>query len=184
MQVEADDTATLLLDGESVVAEAHAIEMKLETPTAVSFEEAAAMSIPVPEDQHPFPECFVCGPARISGDGLCVYPAEVEEKRMVAAAWVPDASLARAGNVVADEFMWAALDCPSGFAAALLEPQAVIILGRLRATLVEPVKVGDRLVVVAWPLEKSGRKLSAGSAILSEGGHLKGLARATWIELR
>jgi hypothetical protein len=37
--------------------------------------------------------------------------------------------------------------------------------------------------VVGWPLDKEGRRLSAASAIFSEDGDLKGLARATWIDL-
>ena len=155
----------------------------LEAPNPVSFEKAAEIAAALPPDGHPYPECFVCGPLREPRDGLCIYPAELEGHDMVAAPWIPDDTLSRDDGVIEDVFMWAALDCPSGFATYLLAPGSTIILGRLTAKIVEPVFVGERLVTVAWPVDRDARKLFSGSAVFSEQGHLKGLAQATWIEL-
>src|SRR5690606_13318613 len=65
---------------------------------------------------HPAPECFVCGPTR-GADALRIFCGSVSQDGVVAGPWTPDRSLAPDGTTIADEFVWAALDCP-GFAAA------------------------------------------------------------------
>ena len=183
LDVHRDGDNLSLFDGDTLVAEGGPAETTLEAPNPVAFEKAAEIATPLPPGGHPYPECFVCGPLREPRDGLCIYPAELEGHGLVAAPWIPDDTLAHDDGVIEDVFMWAALDCPSGFASFLLAPGSTIILGRLAAKIVERVSVGERLVTVAWPVDRDGRKLLAGSAIFSEQGHLKGLAQATWIEL-
>ncbi len=184
LRVESSEQEARLIDDSILIAEAKFSEPEIDPPDAVSYEEAAAVSTPIPPDEHPFPECFVCGPLRQRGDGLRIYPQLLGERPLVAASWLPDESLSDGTGSVRDEFIWAALDCPGGFAAWLLDPQAQCLLGRLRATVVGRVSVGDRLVVMGWPVNKDGRKLHAGTAVFSEHGELKGLAQATWINLR
>ena len=41
--------------------------------------------------------------------------------------------------------------------------------------------VGERCVVVGWPLGEEGRKLYAGTALYGEDGRPLARARATWI---
>ena len=41
---------------------------------------------------HPFPGCFVCGPAREPGDGMRLFPGRVSGGR-TACTWTPGASL-------------------------------------------------------------------------------------------
>src|SRR2546429_181527 len=65
-------------------------------------------------EHHPYPTCFVCGPQRDAGDGLRIFPGPVEGRALYAAPWVPDESLADSMGLVRPEFVWAALDCPSG----------------------------------------------------------------------
>ena len=43
--------------------------------------------------------------------------------------------------------------------------------------------VGTPCIVYAWPIATDGRKLHAGSAIVSEAGDLWGASRATWITI-
>jgi len=102
---------------------------------------------------------------------------------VLAAPWVPHESLADASGRVPPEFLWAALDCAGGFAIMPPEDQ-LILLGELCARLDGDVKVGERCVVVAWPLGVEGRKRLAGTAILSASGVPVAMARATWIEVR
>lgn len=184
LDVERDGDLVHLLDGQTLVAEGAPAEPTLQIPSAVPFAKAAQVAAPVPDGYHPYPECFVCGPLREPGDGLRIYPGEIKGRGMFAATWIPDETLGHDNGVLNDVFVWAALDCPSGFAASLLEPQSAIILGRLTARVVEPVLVGERLVVLGWPVNRDGRKLLAATAVFSEQGDVKGMAQATWIELR
>ena len=62
----------------------------LEAPNSVAFEKAAEIATPLPPDDHPYPECFVCGPLRSPRDGLWIYPAELEGHDLVVAPWIPD----------------------------------------------------------------------------------------------
>jgi len=80
--------------------------------------------------------------------------------------------------------VWAALDCPSGLAAADaagLPDGTMILLGRMAADLAVPPRPADRCRVVAWPVGRDGRKLAAGSALLGASGEVLAAARTTWI---
>ena len=43
--------------------------------------------------------------------------------------------------------------------------------------------VGDRSIVIGWPLGEDGRKLYSGTALFSQDGELRAMARATWVRL-
>ena len=80
--------------------------------------------------------------------------------------------------------VWAALDCPSGLAAAEaagLAQDTVILLGRMTASLAGLPLAGDQCRVVAWPSGRDGRKLIAGSALLGPGDEVLAAVRAVWV---
>ena len=156
-----------VFDGETLVAEVRATTVELELPEPVSFADARALE-PPPDPDHPFPECFVCGP---QGDGLRLRPGPVGDGRVVA-AWVPDQ--------VSHELVWAALDCPGAFAVNPAFSRGPTVLGRLAAHVAEVPSVRDELVVVAWDLGGSdGRRLHAGTALF-RGDRALAWARAVW----
>lgn len=97
--------------------------------------------------------------------------------------WIPDASLAERSGTLATEFIWAALDCPSGFALLPVPEGKTLVLGELCARVGSAVRPGDRCVVIGWPLHVDGRKHCAGSAIFTESGDAVAVGRATWIEV-
>ncbi|HTO06278.1 MAG TPA: hypothetical protein VMR86_04400 [Myxococcota bacterium] len=133
---------------------------------------------------HPFPGCYVCGPAR--EDGLRVFPGMVAGSDAVAAVWTPGAELCDATGRVAPEFLWAVLDCPSAFplleseAARALEP---MVLSKLCVALEGELRAGEAALVVAWPIAQDGPRGSAGAAIFGANGRIVGRARATWVSL-
>lgn len=135
---------------------------------------------------HPFPACFVCGPARGEGDGLRVFPGMVAGSDAVAALWTPDRSVCDARGRVAPEFVWAVLDCPTAFplleseAARALEP---MVLAKLCVALDGELRAGETARVVAWPIAQEGKRGTAGAAVFSESGAVVGRARATWVSL-
>ncbi len=183
LDVETNDEATVMRDGDAVVAEARSIrELEIEIPDPVSVEEAAAAREASPmQHEHPFPECFVCGPQRGAGDGLRVTCGPVGG-RMVASPWRVDDSVADENGEVGPEILWSVLDCPGGISGMLLPDVGTSVLGRLAAKIHLGVEPGRTYVAAGWPIYRDGRKLLAGSAVFSETGELVAHARATWIE--
>jgi hypothetical protein len=101
-----------------------------------------------------------------------------------AAPWTPDPSVVNGSGKVRPEVVWAALDCPSGIAAAEavgLPSDSAILLGRMTASLAALPAAGDQCRVIAWPDRCDGRKLTASSALLGPGGHVLAAARAVWL---
>ena len=89
---------------------------------------------------------------------------------------------------VAPEFVWAALDCPTGYAGGGarhlgLTGADLILLGRMSARIDARPKPGDRCVVVAWPTGRDGRKIFAGGALLGKDGEVLAVAQATWLQI-
>jgi hypothetical protein len=173
-----------LLDGGASVATGAPADVDLVVPGVVSFAEAELASRGYPGfGEHMFRRCFGCGPARAAGDGLRIFAGPVAGRRLVAAPWVPDASLTDGGRTVRSEFLWAALDCPSGWAAIIDADGRPSVLGELAASLADPVSLGERCVVLGWALGGEGRKRFAASAILGDDGAVRAVARSTWIAL-
>lgn len=156
-----------------------------EIPDLVSMAEACRSAGRARYFQDPFfPECFVCGPNRGSGDGLRIFPGPVPGRMLWAAPWTPDSSVAGPDGRVRPEMVWAALDCPSGIAAAegaALDPDTAIVLGRMTASVAVLPMLGDQCRVIAWPDGGYGRKLTAGSVLLGPGGEVLAVARAVWL---
>jgi hypothetical protein len=131
-------------------------------------------------EHHTFPQCFVCGPLREAGDGLRIFAGKAATAEGVAAPWIVDESL---GTPTATQFLWAALDCPSGFALWSPLEGTTVVLGQLTASIRGQLMPGDKCVAMGWPLHVEGRKRFAGSAVFSESGKLVALGRAIWIEV-
>jgi hypothetical protein len=186
VEVGEGGAAAGLGDGDDILAEAHRIEgLELEVPPPVPIEEAAAARRDSPlHHDHPFPGCFVCGPARDPGDGLAITPGPVAEG-IVGAPWEVDRSLPEENGGIAPEIVWAALDCPGGI-SAILDPRfgGVWVLGRLSVQIEGRVQAGDTCLALGWGIGQEGRKYEAGSALYSADGEVVARGRATWIELR
>jgi len=181
LEVDVTDGVARLMAGTTLVGEGRPAELDIAPPTPVSFEAATESS----KDyhgfrQHTFPNCFVCGPQRQPGDGLRIFAGPIEGREAVAAPWLVDESL---GTPTATDFLWAALDCPSGFALWSPLEGTTVVLGQLTASIRRQVRPGDKCVAMGWPLQVEGRKRFAGSAVFSATGQLIALARAIWIEV-
>ncbi len=185
LTIETADGSAALCDGEALVAEGSAAEApQLELPDPVTLEEAEAARSGSPLQQdHPFPMCFVCGPDGCKDGGLCLTCGPVEGRDVVAAPWQVDDSLPAPGGAVASELVWSVLDCPGGIAGMLVPEVGKSVLGRLTGRILEPIEAGATYVAVGWPIDRDGRKLSAGSAVTDRDGKALAVARATWIEI-
>jgi hypothetical protein len=168
----ADDRVELF-DGDALVAEGARAEVDLDVPAPVTLEEARKAARGYPGfETHAFPNCFVCGPEREPGDGLRIFAGRVDGRDVYAAPWTPAESRS--------ELVWAALDCPGAIAVGFPE-RGETLLGRLAARIDRLPEPGEPHVVVAWPLGEDGRKLYAGTALLTTSGEALARARATWI---
>lgn len=129
--------------------------------------------------------CYVCSPHRAPGEGLRVFcgPLEPGGELIVAGVWVPDAALADAEGCIAPRLVWAALDCPGGYAIAALNPDAHRqLLGTCAATLRRPLRAGARYILSSWQVAPpEGRKRFMGVAIHDVEGTLCAAARQIWI---
>jgi hypothetical protein len=178
-----EDGAVRLLRGEVTVAEGHSARLTIdvpETPTLAVATRAAQSFAGQRPEHHAFPTCFVCGPQR-EADGLCIFPGPAGDDGLLVAPWLPNAELA-ADGFVDPLFVWAALDCPSGFACMPLGTRTV--LASMTATLVASVYPDRAYIVTAWPIASEGRKHRAGSAIHEQDGRRVAVAEALWITLR
>lgn len=167
----------------TLIAEAEPGVLDEDVPAPPSFESAVDASTGYPwRLSHPYPGCFVCGTDRAEGDGLRLFPGPVHGARLVAAPWVPGPSLPHDEEGVHAEIAWAALDCPSLFGTVSFEEvTGTPLLGRIVADLVRRPRIGERCIVLGWPLGREGRKLFDAAALFGEDGELLGRSRATWI---
>ena len=189
--VATDDGTWELRDGAKIVATGRAASVELARIETASFDEAcvAELLTPVKPHEHPLPTCFVCGPARAKGDGLRIFAGPLgrhARNAVLAASWTPDANLAAEDGLIASEFLWSALDCPTGYACNYNQEsdsfdQAPLLLGRMSARIEARPRPGDRCVITAWPTGRDGRKRTAEAAAHDEAGRLLAVARATWI---
>jgi hypothetical protein len=186
LAVVRDGDRVELRDGEELVAEGERGQLLLDVPAPVTPEEAAAASEAGRDhwcDHHPFPTCFTCGPERAPGDGLRLFPGELDGG-LFATPWTPDASLDDGTGHVRSECVWAALDCPTSAPVANFATGPPMVLARLTARLGCRVIVGERHAIVAWPLAIDGRKHHAACALFDPEGRLLCASQALWIELR
>jgi hypothetical protein len=123
LRVDHRDGTAVVHDGDELVAEARPATFALAVPGMASPADARAASGRYPLFQgHPFPTCFTCGPDRAAGDGLRIFPGPLPGGDLWAAPWTPDPSVADQDGLVVPAVVWAALDCPGGFAAASATP--------------------------------------------------------------
>ncbi|MEU8224639.1 hypothetical protein [Kribbella sp. NPDC048915] len=168
-----------LVDGTAVVAEAVGVDGDVladATVDPVSPEEARAAEASYRGlRNHPFPGCFVCGPA--NPDGLQLKPGPIGDGR-TACTWTPAPALATEGQVDA-VFLWAALDCPGGWTIDLEGRPSV--LGQLTACVDARPEPGEECVVLGRYLGADGRKTFTASTLYDADGRVLARAKHTWI---
>ena len=189
LEVVRENDGAVLREGDDIVARAVPTTIELDAPEPVSVGVAvvAAESSRFRQapGEHPFPTCFVCGPARAEGDGLRLFPGRVDGTDLFAVPWSPASEFADRSGYVRDELVWAALDCPSSFAMYLEEDplEGPYVLGRLAVRIGARPRTDNDYVVTSWRVGVDGRKLFAGSALYDARGALLAIGRATWIRV-
>jgi len=182
LEFEPKQTGARLRYGAKVVIEAEPTMIDVAPPPPISTGTAmAAMAgSPALDPRHPFPTCFVCGPGRSRDDGLRIFPAALDGKLHVA-AWTPSAEFGDSQHRLQPEFLWAAMDCPTGFASGF-PLVGKLVTGRLAVQQLADILTETSCVLMAWPLGVEGRKHFS-AACLYQDQKLRAVARATWIRL-
>ncbi|TCN29991.1 hypothetical protein EV644_13619 [Kribbella orskensis] len=126
--------------------------------------------------KHPFPGCFVCGPA--NAEGLRLRPGPLGDGR-TACTWHPSTDLAAEDGLVDPVFLWAALDCPGGWAIDLEGRPSV--LGQMSACIDARPPAGEACVVMGRILSEDGRKTRTASTLYDSDGRVLARAQHTWI---
>jgi hypothetical protein len=182
LEFERTQAGGVLRHGAKIIVEAKPVTVAVTPSESIGFEAAreAMANSPALDARHPFPTCFVCGPKRGTGDGLRIFPAPVNGG-VYAAAWVPDPEFGGSDGFLLPEFLWAAMDCPTGFAAGF-PSVGTLVTGRLAVEQVNRVRTGKNCVLMAWPLEVEGRKHFS-AACLYQDEKLCAIAKATWIKI-
>lgn len=187
MQVVADDGGVSLFDGDKLIGSARSCDVSVEIPRAPTFDEArAAERRTIPADRHNLPTCFVCGPHREPGDGLRIHVGPLHPDTEgwsgpLAAVWIPQPDLADASGRVRPEFIWAALDCPTGYAAGFSDGSVFLLLGRQAVDILRRPSAGEKCIVLAKETQRDGRKHFAEGVLFGEDGKAVAVCKAVWI---
>ncbi len=184
LELRRDGAAVELLDGDELLARAEPAELDLDVPAAPTPAEAAAAAAALPpRTEHPFPDCFGCGPHRRQGDAVAALLGPLPGRpELWAGVWRPAAELPSAHGVAATETVWAALDCPS-FQPVQPSDGVPHVLGTLVARQERPVRLDADHVLLAWALGREGRRAASASAVIGPDGEVCARARAVWIAL-
>jgi hypothetical protein len=171
----ADDGTVEIWDGSTLVASAISAEPLggADLPAPVPFAEAEAAGASYEGlVGHPFPTCFACGTARDPADALCLRTGLLPgSDGLRAAAWTPAEST--------PEMVWAALDCPGGWASGIAGRE--MVLGTMTARVHALPAVGEPHVVLAGPRGHSGRKFLSATFLYDAAGRLLAQAEAIWL---
>ncbi len=182
LEVERTHTGGLLRYQGKTVVEAGTTILNVTPPAPVSLQVAteAMASSPAIDPRHPFPTCFVCGPRRGIHDGLRIFPSPTNAGLHIA-AWVPSPEFGDSEGLLRPEFLWAAMDCPTGFASGF--PVAgKLVTGRLAVQQLRAIGTGAGSVLMSWPLGIEGRKHFS-AACFYQNEQLCAVAKATWIKI-
>ena len=183
--VREDGVVRLLGEGGLVIGEARdgGAETLTAPPASPGLAAATAAARRFPGLDRPFhPVCFTCGDRLDEGYGLRVFTGQVEgmAEGVVAGPWTVHPNFADAEGLAPPEVVWAALDCP-GSVSWVVSGAGGGLLGTMTCEILRRPAAGETTIVVAWPLERSGRKLISGTALYSEAGELMARSHQIWI---
>ena len=181
--VREGEAARLFSPDGALIAEAAPASAPLNAPPPPpSLDEAARAGARFPGLTQTFhPICVCCAPVLDEGVGLRVFVGQTEgaEEGRVSGAWAPHPAFCEDG-VARLETVWTALDCPGSVAWWVKEGSGGL-LGTMTCSVRRAPAVGEPCIVTAWPIERSGRKRLAGTALFTAEGELLAQSHQIWI---
>lgn len=175
-----DSSARLLTHGGAVVGTAGPGAFTREPPPFVDADDVAHGLASYPGfEHHPFDLCFTCGTARAEGDGLRLFTGPVGDG-LTAGPWHAHPAFASDG-AIGTPVLWAALDCPGGWAADFTAQP--MVLGTMTASVEQAPEPGSTLHAVGRLDRRDGRKFFTSTALYTPAGDLVGRSEQVWIEI-
>lgn len=153
-------------------------------PEAPSMRAARAAGLKSPSlSERIHPPCFTCSAERAEGDGLRVFVGQIEGAPAghVAGIWTPNMAFSDPQGLATVETIWAALDCPGVFAWIAKAGRHGALLGTMSCEILRRPRCAEEAIIMAWPLERQGRKETAGVALFAMNGELLARAHQVWI---
>ena len=186
-----EDGAVRLLDGDAVTAEARPTDIppRRQRPSAPARRPAPRSTRRSSTRRaHPFPGCFVCGPARAEGMGCGSSRDQSPSGMSSPRPGHRTRALADTDGHLPRELVWAALDCPTSIPVAN-DPDdpdfRPIVLARLAARILEPVRPrAARTRSCPGRSDSTAANATPGRHYTAEDGELLAISRALWIELK
>lgn len=152
-------------------------------PAPPSLAAATAAGQRFPGLERPFhPICFTCGDKLDEGYGLRVFTGQLAgaEPGVVAGPWTPHPAFDDGSGLAPIAVIWAALDCP-GSVSWVVTGGGGGLLGTMTCQVLRRPAIGEPCIVVAWPLQASGRKRISGTALFTATGELLAHSHQVWI---
>lgn len=177
----ANGTVSLLQPPDILIGTAQAGEFSDEVPPCPTLAQAQAGMAAYPGFRHhPFDHCFTCGTARKPGDGLRIFTGPIGQST-VAAPWTPHEAFGGEDGRIDVPVMWAALDCPGGWAVDFTK--IPIVLGKMTAEVFRRPRAGEDCLSTGHLRRRDGRKFLTDTALYSTAGELLGRAEQVWIAI-
>ena len=146
----------------------------------VDLDVARAAGASYPDgDAHPFPSCVVCSPVHPDGLRLRPWRPAGGPAGVAATPWTPDASLGDDDGLATTAAVWAALDCPGGWAVGL--GGRVMLLGTVTGTVARRPAVGEECVVAGTARGGAGRKEHSTTTLFAADGERLAWCAQVWI---
>lgn len=183
------DGSVAMYDGEQLVATARPQAASVQACVPPHFDAAiAASQRTFDASRHKLPMCYVCGPDRAPGDGLRLFcgpldPQDTSWSGIVAAPFVPEPYMGSGDGPVSPEFVWAALDCPTAYAASSSDGFPTILLGRQTVSIKRQPNVGEKCIVTAKQIAREGRKYFSQATLFGSDQTAIAQCQAVWIEV-
>lgn len=198
LRIQSTIDGASLFDNDTLIAEGKNTEINSAPCTFVSYNESqeyATNGLHFYSIEHPIPGCFVCGTERKAGDGMRLFAGpelrmlDEGEHYPIATNWSPDSSLSEDGKVVDEEFVWSAMDCPSGWAVKFGRDRnayldSAMLLGKFANEIFRLPRVDENCIVVAEYCSADGRKIFTKATLYSSDRELLANGLGTWIILK
>lgn len=171
----------LLTSGGAIIAQGKIGEFRHDPPRFATAEDVAkGRDAYKGFKDHPFDTCFSCGTARAEGDGLRIFTGSIGDER-VAGPWQAAEAFAEQDGTIAMPVVWAAMDCPGGWAAdQSVEP---MLLGTMTGQVLHLPRAGETYHAVGEVTERDGRKVFTSTGLFTPDGELLARSEQVWIAI-
>ena len=191
LTIEGDDHNAEVMAGPQTIASLKFVHAPPEASPPIALEDARNISdegLQNSRVNHPFPNCFVCGPKRQTQDGMRIFTGPSQNKTLYAAHWYAEPCWSSDGTYIDTRFIWAAMDCPSSGPAfaTTLDPHSQIayVLGTLELHIEHKPKIRNHYIITCTLDEDNGKVYKTRVSLYDEEHKLHARGAAVWVQVK